>query len=397
MEIRTSGQIPHSEKSQISVIKREANDACAQTVLDKVTIDQSVTGTACSVKPDSIKLTATAPARETSLLPQLAAPSFVPGPPGHIIDISMKELSEKNLHPDAEASPIVMYPKKNVITQEELLKACGNEYDTIFACDFPVRDIWKADEMPGGYRNGKIINIDHHSPTERMEKKVTSTELAMDYVRQYGTVSEKSILLINHADCDSVLAGAVLRGIIPCDRRFINAAVAADHTGGENDIADLLQSFDFRNNRDTEFCLRNLKLFLNGEEVEKEAEDMLRERKADREEVKQLVKDTKGIEKEKVPLLITKKRIDTAFLPPLLPEAHVIVTAYPLPENPSKWGIKLRLGSKAQESFSLSSLPLPEEFGGRWDAYSNTRGGGSSTEPEALRSMLEESLNKLES
>lgn len=397
MEIRTSGQIPHSEKSQISAISRELNNACEQAVLDKVTIDQSVTRTACSVKPDSIRSNEMAPVRETSPLPQSAAPSFVPGPAGHVIDISIKELSGKNLHPDAETSPIVMYPKKNIIMQEELLKTYGNEYDTIFACDFPVRDIWKEDEIQGGYRNGKIINIDHHSPTERMEKKVTSTELAMDYIRQYGTVSEKAVLLINHADCDSVLAGAVLRGIIPCEKRYIDAAVAADHTGEENDIADLLQSFDFRNNRDTEFCLRNLKLFLNSETMEKEAEDMLRERKADREEVKQLVKDTKGIEKEKVPLLITRKRIDTAFLPALLPEAEVIVTAYPLSENPSKWGVKLRLGSKAPESFSLSSLPLPEEFGGRWNAYSNTRGGGSSTEPEALRSMLEESLNKLES
>jgi hypothetical protein len=171
MEIRTSGQIPHGKKNQISVISTELNNAFDQTVLDKVTVDQSVTGAPYSIKPDSIKLTAMASVKETSQPLRIsAAPSFVPGPPGHVIDNSMTELSEMKLHSDARVSPIVMYPKKNVITQEELLNAYGNDYDTIFACDFPVRDIWKEDEIQGGYRNGKIINIDHHSPTERMEK-----------------------------------------------------------------------------------------------------------------------------------------------------------------------------------------------------------------------------------
>ena len=48
----------------------------------------------------------------------------------------------------------------------------------IFACDFQVQDIELGTVVPGGYRVGNVINIDHHAPTDRMRQHEYAVRLA---------------------------------------------------------------------------------------------------------------------------------------------------------------------------------------------------------------------------
>lgn len=53
----------------------------------------------------------------------------------------------------------------------------------------------------------------------------------MAYVKEEGIASPADCVVINHTDCDSVLSSAIIRGILPPEKRFGDAAIAADHTG----------------------------------------------------------------------------------------------------------------------------------------------------------------------
>src|SRR3989344_4629255 len=55
--------------------------------------------------------------------------------------------------------------------------------------------------------------------------------------------NEKPIF-INHTDTDGLITTAILLGKIPPNEIFLNAVLAADHTGEENFIADTLQSLE---------------------------------------------------------------------------------------------------------------------------------------------------------
>lgn len=90
----------------------------------------------------------------------------------------------------------------------------------------------------------EFINIDHHIPLDSMKRKVSSTNLACAYVlNNKNTLSEDPYEVVaHHADVDSFLATLVLRGVIPPDKGIEEAAIAADHTGKDSAIADFLQA-----------------------------------------------------------------------------------------------------------------------------------------------------------
>ncbi|HEU4648850.1 MAG TPA: hypothetical protein VFS33_07285 [Gemmatimonadales bacterium] len=84
--------------------------------------------------------------------------------------------------------------------------------------------------------------------------------------------------------------------------------------------------------------------------------------------------------------------IDGEFFPALLPGAGVIVTDSPHPDHPGRWIVKVRLGAAAPAGVSLGRLAITETidpaYGGRWNAGSCKRGGGSALDPVAFAAAL---------
>ena len=99
-------------------------------------------------------------------------------------------------------APIELLEEKFKITPEELKdKFPGKK---IFVCDFFVRDgHWQQKEY--GYDIDGVTCIDHHIPVNEMEGMVSSTNLAIDYVKKNGPVSKDTVVVINHTDTDSLL------------------------------------------------------------------------------------------------------------------------------------------------------------------------------------------------
>jgi len=254
--------------------------------------------------------------------------------------------------------------------QVESLHASGE----LVACDFYISQIEKGEEVTGGWQLGRILNVDHHAPVRRMEKRITSTNLAIERVSAYGIAARSAAILINHTDCDSILSSSILAGVINPDPLFGEAAIAADHTGAENPIADLLQGLDA--DEDYTLSLRNLRLLLDGRDLERPAQLCLDERRRKRDRAAQVVEQFEWV--GQVAYLLLGAPIDGEFFPPLLPSASIIVTASRNPQVPGKYLMKVRLGEAAPSGLVLPArLAFDEAYGGRWNAGSNKRGNGT--------------------
>lgn len=295
---------------------------------------------------------------------------------------------------ELKKNPIELWEQKPKIFDQELEdKYPGKK---VFAVDFAVRKgkegekeryLSEGTENVGGYEDGNITNIDHHIPEPRMERQVSSTNLAIEYVKEYGVIDKNSVVIINHVDCDSVLASAILRGILLPEERFGQAAIATDHTGEPSEIGDLLQAIDSAGRRDLEFSLWNLQLLLNDQPLEIEAQKMLDKRHDDRQRAEKVAK--RGFHLQgKVAWIELEEKIDGGLLPPFLPKAEVIMLCSPMENDPTRWEIKIRLGKSAPEGLVLNKLGIPE-FGGRWNAGSNKRHGGTSKSPEEVAKIID--------
>ncbi len=133
-------------------------------------------------------------------------------------------------------------PLTNRVETEEVLDLCPS--GEIFARDFYLTDAETWAEKAWGFQRGLVTNVDHHAPVARMRQHLSSTNLALLRVRQEGVVAAGSHIVLNHTDCDSVLSAAVLSGAVEPSDELGVAAIAADHTGEPNAIADLLQAMD---------------------------------------------------------------------------------------------------------------------------------------------------------
>jgi hypothetical protein len=265
----------------------------------------------------------------------------------------------------------------------------------VFACDFHVRDIELGTAVPGGYRVGNVINIDHHAPTDRMRRRISSTNLAIEQVRAEGVAPADAAVVINHTDCDSVLSGAIVAGRLPPDPRFGDAAIAADHTGDADPIADLLQSLE--RSRDFELSLRNLRRLLAGVPLDPSVQTLYMNRLGRREQAAELVRSG-GIRRiGRVDLAMPACELEGEFFPPLLPEAMVIMVATPARNDPTRWQIKIRLGDAAPAGVTLHRIidGLDEGYGGRWNAGSNNRGGGSAEYPAEYAARVAERVDQI--
>lgn len=201
--------------------------------------------------------------------------------------------------------------------------------------------------------------------------------------------------MINRTDCDSVLSSLIIRGILPPDERFGEAAIAADHTGAVNEIADLLQSLEDK--RDLEFSVRNLKLLLGNKDLELRAQKLLIGRYTEREKASEIVKTGGIVVFGGISYTKLDRKIDSSFFPALIPAAQVILVFSPHEKNADRWEAKIRLGMAAPAELTLDKLEIEDidrGFGYRWNAGSNRREGGTSLNIEEYAKKLNEKLQK---
>lgn len=285
----------------------------------------------------------------------------------------------------AVITPTIL-PLRNDMPLAEVLDECPGDRPVI-VCDFYVAGAEAWEVVTGGLRHGRVLNVDHHAKLPVMYSQRTSTRLAYEYLQAGGSAAGAWVV-INHTDCDSMLSSAMLLGLIPPERRFVDASVAADHSGEANEIADLLQALDEarsgdRTEADNLTSLRNLQLLLAGVALEPAAESAVAERRARREAVRQLAAAVTV--RDGVAVLELDEEIDGAFFPPMLPDAAVIMLVTWHPEHPTRRVMKLRLGAAAPAGLTIAQLGVKgwdDGFGGRWNAGSNKRGKGTLIEVE---------------
>jgi hypothetical protein len=288
-------------------------------------------------------------------------------------------------------------PLRPYTSAEQLEALCPDEGE-IFACDFYVTGAEQGVIAPGGLRLGRILNVDHHAPIARMEAEVTSTMLAAQYLNAGGEVDPLGSVVIHHTDCDSVLSSAMMLGILPPDPDLVNASVCADHTGAAHPVADLLQALDdgrggTRTLEQYATSLRNLRALLNREPLEDEAVAALARRERRRAAAMALVDSrTFDIDAERlVAFAVSDGSIDSAFFPAQLRHVAVIMLAHR--RDDTRWTVKLRLGGRQLPGLTLHTLGVTDwdpRFGGRWNAGSNGRGGGTSIRPRDYAERLRE-------
>ena len=285
-----------------------------------------------------------------------------------------------------------MIPEAQKYNKEQIREMFPGK--TIVVCDFPVEGIDPRLSAKEQLREG-IINIDHHSELPEMERQVSSTNLAIVYVNVFGAIPGDWQVVVNHSDTDSVLSYFIARGILPPDEKFGAAAIAADHTGQPNEIADLLQAVQDR--RDLAYSLDQLRLLLDGHPLDGAAQNLLEKRYADRERIKQIINGNGFKIVDDVSYAVLDEKIDGALVPALLPEAKLILLFSPMENDRSKWEVKFRAGVLAPQGFSLKKLGIEEVdegFGGRWNAGGNKRNGGIKANPGEYAAKIAKLVEK---
>lgn len=261
----------------------------------------------------------------------------------------------------------------------------------LFACDFYVDGIERGQEVPGGYERWGIVSIDHHAPMPRMSREICSTTLALRQIAERGRPPAEAAVVINHTDCDSVLSAALLLGLLEPHERYGAAAVAADHTGEADDLADLLQGLDPR--RDFASSLDAVRRLESGQSLPEEALQGLEERRRRREEARAAVGSGVFRLLGRLAFAELPGRTDGELFPALLPEAALILVFVPRHGNAGgqSWDAKLRLGRAAPAGASLRDISIrgfDPHYDGRWNAGSNKRGGGTGLGLETYAEQL---------
>jgi hypothetical protein len=146
--------------------------------------------------------------------------------------------------------------------------------------------------------------------------------------------------------------------------------------------------------------VKSLLLLLEGHRLPTDSQRALDHRLARRDAAARIVRDGGFHLDGPLAWAELKEEIDTAFFPSLLPDAALIMVAQPRGHTRERWNVKLRLGHAAPPGFTLHSLGIQNwnpAFGGRWNAGSNKRGGGTGIEPRdyanRLLAMLVEALS----
>lgn len=277
---------------------------------------------------------------------------------------------------------IVLIPQKGTNTPDELKDQFPDK--NIFACDFYLQGAEDGALTPYGLIHKDITNIDHHSSLDEFTRRISSTNLAIAYITQ-NTLPDASIIVLNHTDCDSILTAMILSGELEPKNLYGNAAIMADHYGTPYPIADLLQAIE--HHRDINLSKHALNNLLNNEPLDPQTLSDIAARQQERAQIQALIeKDLQYY--EDIAYITLEQNLDAALFPPYLPEAKVIVIGIPME---GRWKIKARLGNKT-EGIQLNTLDLPD-MGGRWNAISTGRNGGTQYTPKEYAQIIYEKLD----
>ena len=270
---------------------------------------------------------------------------------------------------------------KNIYLVDKKPECTARELNDLFpdqkicVCDFHIPGSEKGEITPSGAMLFEgLLSIDHHAALPEMMRRVSSTIFANKYVAEHGALDDSYVVVINHVDTDSVLSSCIMRGILEPDEEFNAAAIAADHTGEENILSDLLQSMG----DDTSLQM---------------AVEMLRKVLERRVWVRRdLLAHKDEFEMDgRIVFRKLDKKIEAGLVPGLFPDADAVILAWLMPEgSPGKWGIEVRLGLHVA-GIALNELDLPDAAG-RWNAVGTTRQGGTDIEPESYVKIVKEKL-----
>jgi hypothetical protein len=310
----------------------------------------------------------------------------------------MEKYNYKNLlSPDWEEklkeNPIYLVREKKENTLEELKEKYSGK---IAVLDLYIKDIEKRGQWDGNVlRFADIVGIDHHASIKEFSKNISSTNLAIEWVKKRGVLDKDYSIVINHTDCDSVLSSLIVRGILSPDDIFGEAAIAADHTGKENEIADLLQALE--DSRNLEFSTRNLQLLLEGKDLELEAKKLLEKININRKKAREIVEKGEMLDLGGISYVQLSTKVESSYFPALLPDAQVVLVYCPLEKKQDHMEAKIRLGLAAPAGMTLDDLEINDidpNFGYRWNAGSNRRAGGTQLNIEEYARLLNEKLQK---
>jgi hypothetical protein len=263
----------------------------------------------------------------------------------------------------------------------------------VCVCDFRIdgSEMGRIGENGATEYDGLLI-IDHHIPIPQMQRQISSTIIAVAYVRQHGPLGAEWAIVINHTDADSILSALVMAGRLAAEDDWGAAAVAADHSGAENLLGDVLQALEDDRELEKSIVVA-LELSADAGSLAEMAD--VRQKVQKRQAVRQVLREQ--VEKGafhwhgEIAWIVLDEKIDAGLAPALLPDAGVIVIASPMPAgSPKPWRIRTRLGMGI-EGIDLSQLGLPDS-GGRWNAVSTSRHGGTNIEPQTYVSILADKL-----
>jgi len=154
----------------------------------------------------------------------------------------------------------------------------------------------------------------------------------------------------------------------------INSAVS---TGAANSLADLLQALEDERNLPRSVAVLQKMLA----------------RHRDRQTVQTMIATGQVLWADDIACLIVERKIDAGLVPALLPEARVVMVTSPMPPgSPRRWRIRVRLGLQA-EGLMLNTLGLPDS-GGRWNALSTSRLGGTDMAPEEYLQRVRQAVDR---
>ena len=301
--------------------------------------------------------------------------------------------------------PVIFLPEKSIVTCEEVEVArVESGADILYVCDLCIEGI-EPFEKEGYFEKGRIINIDHHNESKNYKRYISSANLALEYIRNHPNFLDGTKALTHHTDCDSVLSTALMSGILEPDDKFGVAAIAADHTGVANEIADLLQSIRDGQDGDTGekstpetnkrkylYSLEQLQNLLNGRKLDSKAQELYEKRLQERELLKNMINSGKfqfaGKNNEIVYLQSEKEKFDATLIIGLFPQAKIIFTSKQ--SSDGKTIINVRLGLAVSEGSDVREImtAIKEPFGGRWDAVANRRKGGSDSSAKEIADKM---------
>jgi hypothetical protein len=288
-----------------------------------------------------------------------------------------------------------LFPTASRVTQADIRSVVPE--GLVYACDFYVDGFEDGQVQPGGILKDSIFNIDHHADLTQMRKMISSGNLAIQHVTTFG-IDPNVPIFINHTDADSMISSLIMAGVLPPEEELFGAAViAADHTGAANVISDLLQGLDKK--LDYHFSAIALIDLLAGNKLHPIASEALLSRQTARLRAMEITNNSDHVTSlDHVALVQANEALAGEMYSDLFQTQSVVILVQTVDDNPVT---RIRLTTKGMEqSLSLHDLKLSEivpGWGGRWNAGSDRRAGGSgqSYNPLEVAQEIERRLQSL--